>query len=387
LFQSYKNITDKLDDETHYLSIAYRVTTIIEKLKLDKASIAQSLFLDLSQLESLLVDKKGLVKCKSVKNDKKISWGNKYVQEAFINFFNFQYDWFITGSGKPFEISKEDKVLNDRIHEIGYSGYNPDTPSYYNLQSLSLIYNSIRDINLNWLFACAAYGEEILGDVVQDEWAQIKPKPSSWDDTVIIKVRGQQTSVNGKILFHPVITKNKSFIPSIQENKTAYLAIREKMVEFLQWSDYSLIEIANLLELINQSEAKDLLAKHLEDVSNHKILIDKLYKQNLRDRFPNILDMYREEKNNEVEFNQTEEWTKYSILRDNPVPTEPQEVIDLVRQWKMKAQPVSLQLLIQISDKTKLNLHWLFTGYFNPWLGKYKAVEKLSIPTYSEFYE
>jgi len=396
LYKAEGNIKNSLYDKEYYVSIAYRVTTILDLLSSDKSNVAQSMFLDESTLKSLLIGNQGRLECICKKNDNKISWGNSCIQEAFINYLKIPSAYFFRGSYLESENIKtttdksELKRLNIKkandsaeMEKMGriWNVYNDSDKQLKHLDypdGFLGIWKDKPDVNLHWICTGKGFPSTTQTEIKKStERFLHKYKDKAGEHTILLYKNGDKIEIDYYLMMCNVLTlgENES-IDEVEIEKKKNQKIREKIVNFLEWNEFSDAKTAKTIGAIKSLVEKKAYDNFYDKARSYNSKLTGLIQKGLISSEENV-DALATNSDKEIEYLE-------SILRKKIQGisqfNEPETLIVLkkcIADWGKSTLPVDLTLFLEIAKNTKINLHWLYKGIYSPWLGENDSMETL----------
>jgi len=290
LFFGNRNIvTDSSNILALGFSKAYRIVMIMRELGISVAEMTSDLYLTENSLNDLFIDEFGLIKSFKinhkaeaedimnkkikVKGQRKqreviktnmISWSNKFLLDAFINYLGLNAHWFETGEGDRYRetaitriLSNEDslqKALLDRLlRYVTSMSINFTLDESYSLNMLFKI-SRLTFINLEWLLTgkdkFSITSEDLDNLYYNPEAPLALPEcdmPSSPDLWVAINSRWYNVSKKDIVL--PVLPPDYIGKNSPKQEKIGILNLRKRIISYLEMCSYPKDRIAEKLEI------------------------------------------------------------------------------------------------------------------------------------------
>lgn len=288
LFFGNKNIvTDKTNILALGFSKAYRIMMIMQELGISVAEMTSDLYLTENSLNDLFINEFGLIKSFKINHkaeaedimDKKIkvkgqrkqrevlktnmiSWSNKFLLDAFINYLGLNAQWFETGEGERYRetaitriLSNENslqKALLDRLlRYITSMSIDFVLDESYSLNMLFKI-SRLTFINLEWLLTgydkFSLTSEDMDNLYYNPEAPLALPEcdmPSSPDLWIIINSRWY--NVFKKDIVLSVLPSDYMDKCSSKQEKRGISNLRKRIVSYLEMCSYPKDRIAEKL--------------------------------------------------------------------------------------------------------------------------------------------
>jgi len=381
LYHGEGSIAKNKDSNTYYLDIAYRVTWFVSLVKADIKKLAESLFLKESVIKELLINSRGTLKCVSVRNDRTISWGNNYLQDAFIDYFKFRPEWFFNGEGGITQSGEDDLYgVRARINRLyadaslvkGNEIYNCDI-----LEELSMIYKKNPSVSLNWVIT--GKGTETISfynraDELEKEWSLSLNNAMSNNLKTPILIDKEIVEVDANVLGREILSCDNG----VKAKRNAYKWLRNRIVCFLEWNKLTELQIMLLLGIVDEDQFQKACSK----------LLNKQIEDYLRDAETGWLDCGVSDFDREKEMQRSDyksfcEEITFKLKNEglsNPLLAKALRINkNAVDIWRNTALPVKCSILAKMSKDNKMNLHWLFTGKLDPWLDSRGMIRPLGL--------